>query len=51
MRRTKAFKAYKRDAGIAYQQGDRKKAYELWERAAKGYQTLKKSRTDRRRRT
>jgi hypothetical protein len=35
-RPTKAFKRQKINAAIAYKKGERKEAYELWEKAAKG---------------
>lgn len=35
-RPTKAFKRQKVNAAIAWKKGERKEAYELWEKAAKG---------------
>ncbi len=35
-RPTKAFKRQKINAAIAWKKGERKEAYELWEKAAKG---------------
>ena len=46
-RPSKTFKRHKTNAAIAYKRGDRKEAYELWAKAAKGLKELRDNKSTR----
>jgi len=45
-RPTKAFRRQKVNAAAAWKRGDRKEAYELWEKAAKGLKEVRAKKHD-----